>query len=893
MPTPILRTKLFVPPPRTQTVLRPRLIAALNEGLNRRLTVISAPAGFGKTSLVAEWVAGCGRPAAWLSLDGEDGDPARFLTYLVAALQTLALSGVDEIAATIGNGVLGRLQAPQPPPLEALLTALLNDIAAIPRKFVLVLDDYHLVEAKQIDSALAFLVEHLPPQMHLLLTTREDPNLPLARLRARGQLTELRAADLRFTLAEAASFLGTVMGLNLTTEDVSALEARTEGWIAGLQLAAISMQGNQDAHRFISSFAGTHHFVLDYLVEEVLHRQSERIQAFLLRTSILDRMCGPLCDAVLRDTPGSGQQTLEFIEHANLFLVPLDNERRWYRYHQLFADLLRQRLRQSAATLPRSSVEDAAELHARASAWHEENGLELEAFQHAAAANDVARAERLIEGKGIPLPFRGAGAAVLRWLALLPTTTLDARPALWVTYASTLLFGGQPTAVEQKLQAGEAALAATLQGAAPSDGTADLLGRIASMRATLAVIQHDVDTIIAQSRRALAYLRPDNVPIRTAATWSLGFAYQLQGDRAAAGAAYAEVIANGRLFGNSIYTIAATINLGQLQEADNQLSLAATTYKRGLELVGDGPQRIACEAHLGLARIAYQQNDLEAALAHGQLCLNLTQQMEGVDTVVSHGIFLARLKMAHGDAAGAAAVLAEAETFARQHGYTHQLSAVAAAQVQTLLQLGNLPAAAYLAGTHGLPISLARVRLAQGDASAALAALEPWRRRVEIKGWADEQLRVMLLQAVAHQALGEIDEAAAALGEALALAEPNGFVRLFVDEGAPMAQLLSAAAASGIRPDYVAKLLAAFDAGEQTHDGKSSPEPSQALIEPLSPRELEVLRLIAQGLSNSEIGEKLFLALSTVKGHNRVLFGKLQAQRRTEAIARARELGLL
>src|SRR5437588_9396942 len=443
MPTPILATKLYIPRLRPNVVSRPRLIERLNEGLHRNLILISAPAGFGKTTLVSAWVASCDRQVAWLSLDEGDSDPARFLTYLVAALRT--------IAATIGEGVLGVLQSPQPPPTESILTALLNEITTIPDHFVLILDDYHVIDAKAIDHALTFLLEHLPPHMHLVIATREDPQLPLARLRVRGHLTELRVTDLRFTPSEAAEFLNQGMGLNLSAEDVTALEARTEGWIAGLQLAAISLQGHQDATGFITSFTGSHHFVLDYLVEEVLGQQPESIQTFLLRTSILDRLCGSLCDAVLLNPSGSGQATLEYLEHANLFLVPLDNERRWYRYHHLFADLLRQRLHQRSASSPGDEVGDVTELHRRASVWYEDNGLEIEAFHHAANANDVARAERLIEGEGMPLQFRGAGAPVLNWLESLPKTALDTRPSLWVTYASTLLFGGQHTAVEQKL----------------------------------------------------------------------------------------------------------------------------------------------------------------------------------------------------------------------------------------------------------------------------------------------------------------------------------------------------------------------------------------------------------------------------------------------------------
>src|SRR5712691_8950644 len=374
--TPILATKLYIPRPRPNVVSRPRLLERLNEGLHRKLTLIAAPAGFGKTTLISEWVEGIERPGArrartaWLSLDEGDSDPPLFLTYLVAALRT--------IAATLGEGVLGMLQSPQPPPTEAILAALLNEITAIPDNFVLVLDDYHVIDAKPIDQALTFLLEHLPPQMHLVIVTREDPQLPLARLRARGQLTEVRTGDLRFTPSEAAAFLNQVMGLPLSAQDIAALERRTEGWIAGLQLAALSLQGHEDAAGFIRSFTGSHHFVLDYLVEEVLGQQPERIQNFLLRTSILDRLCGPLCDAVVLDPSASGQAILEYLEHANLFLVPLDNERRWYRYHQLFADLLRQRLHQSAVSLagPGETGPSVDALHQRASQWYEDNGLE-------------------------------------------------------------------------------------------------------------------------------------------------------------------------------------------------------------------------------------------------------------------------------------------------------------------------------------------------------------------------------------------------------------------------------------------------------------------------------------------------------------------------------------
>ena len=804
----------------------------------------------------------------------------------------------------MGEGPLAALSSPQPPPAEAFLTALLNQIATLPDPFILVLDDYHLVDARPVDEALAFLLEHLPPQMHLVIATREDPHLPLARLRARDQLTELRAADLRLTPAEAAEFLNQVMGLDLSAEAVAALEARTEGWIVGLQLAALSMQGHTDTTRFIQSFTGSHRFVLDYLLEEVLERQPERIQTFLLRTSILERLCGPLCDAVLRDPSASGQDTLEYLERANLFIVPLDNERRWYRYHHLFADLLRQRLgaRQPAAASSGAEGVHVDELHQRASAWYEANGLEFEAFQHAVAANDVERAARLIEGTGIPLHFRGTVTAILNWLQSLLVAVLDARPALWWRYASLLLVSGQTTGVEEKLQAAEAALRPNTQ---PDDRTRNLIGQIAMARATLALTRYQVDPLLAQSRRALEYLHPNNLSSRATAHWTLGFAYQLQGERVAAREAFTNAISISQAAGDIFTTLLATIGLGNVQEGDNELHAAAESYQRALQLAGDQPLQILCEAQLGLARVCYEWNDLQAAEQHGQASLHLARQYESViDRFVVSEVFLARLKLAQGDAGGAAVMLAQADQSARQHNFVLRLPEVAAAQVKVLLHQGRpeaVAAAAQLAQAHALPMSQARVHLAQGQPAVALAALEPVRKQAEARGWADEQLRVMVLQAVALQAQGENDQAAQLLGEALALAQPGGFVRLFVDEGTPLARILSEVAARGIKPDYDGRLLAAFEGraqlGRPASQGRSPdrslPTAAPALAEPLTERELEILRLIAQGLSNREIAERLFLAVNTVKGHNRVLFDKLQAQSRTEAVARARELGWL
>jgi LuxR family maltose regulon positive regulatory protein len=684
------------------------------------------------------------------------------------------------------------------------------------------------------------------------------------------------------------------------------------------------MQAQKDAAGFIESFTGSHRFVMDYLVEEVLGQQSESVQTFLLRTSILDRMCGPLCDAVVgmvegwnvstssaperQGHPQSSEQhsntftfknsneILEYLERANLFIIPLDNERRWYRYHHLFADLLRKRLPQSISSHAGTTAAESHvnELHIRASQWYEDNGFELEAFHHAAAANDIERAEHLMDGKTIPLHFSGGVTPLLAWLDSLPTDVLNARPSLWWRHAAMLLINGQSIGVGEKLQAAETSLAAILQGTEPDDETRNLIGQIATASATLALTRYDVEAMLAQSRRALEYLSPRSLFTRATAHWTLGYAYVLQGERAAARHAFTEAISLSQAYGAMFSLILATIGLGYIQELDNELHQAAETYQRVLQWAGDHPQQIINEAHLGLARVLYEWNDLDTAEQHTLQSIQLAHQYESIiDRSIIAEVFLARLRLARGEVTEAAAILAKSDQSVRQHNFVHRMPEVAAAQVLICLRQGNLAEAAHLAEVQKLPINQARVHLAMGDPSAALRVLEPWRAHVEARGWQDEGLKAMVVQAVAHHANGENDKALQVLGDTLALAEPEGFIRIFVDEGMPMAQLLSEAAARGIRPDYAGKLLHAFEAESLESEGRSDQPAAQPLIEPLSARELEVLQLIAQGLSNHEIGDRLFLALDTVKGHNRRIFDKLQVQRRTEAVARARELGLL
>jgi LuxR family transcriptional regulator, maltose regulon positive regulatory protein len=851
--------------------------------VHRTLTLISAPAGSGKTTLVSQWIGGSGRPTAWLSLDAEDRDVSRFLMHLVAALQT--------VAPRAGRGVLAALLTPQPPATEALLTALTNDIAATPDALTIVLDDYHLVDAASADGVLTFLVEHLPQHAHLVVTTRMDPALPLARLRARGLLTEIRALDLRFDHAETGAFLGGSMGLTLTAADVSLLEDRTEGWIAGLQLAAISMSGRSDASGFIRSFTGTQRHVMDFLVEEVLDRQPARLKTFLLQTSMLSRLCGPLCDAVLQDATASGQRTLEHLERSNLFLVPLDEERRWYRYHHLFADLLRQRLHESLGTSAREQV--VSGLNIRASIWHESNGLEAEAFEYAAAANDIDRAARLMRGGGIPLHVRGAAAPVLRWLESLPSLELDARPALWVAYATVLAVTGRFTRLESTLRSAEAALRA-----APDAGPRGLDASVASLRNMAGLMAADpeaVETVIEGSRRVGEDEHLKGVVVTAASKWRLGLAYQIKGGRAAATRAYSEAISTSEAEGSVHVQTLATTGLGNILESQNQPHRALESYRRVLGLVGEPSLPIACEAHLGIARVHYAWNDLEAARLHGMKSLELARQLE-ISSFVSTELFLARLKLALGDVTGAAAQLADTERSVRRHGFLVRLPDVASARVAVLLHRGEVAAAARTAWDHDLPLCRARVHLARGDGPAARDVLIHRLHEAEEGAWEDERLGATVLLALAHREHGDHDMAHHVVAGALAQAEPQGLIRVFVDEGRPMARLLAEARDRGVASSYIATLLTAFDHGIARHGGDAGAlaahEPGEPL-EPLSSRELEVLRLIADGYSNEAIGGRLFRALSTIKGHNKRIFEKLQVRSRTEAVARARAIGIL
>jgi len=888
MASSLLATKLYIPQPRPKIVPRPHLIERLNEclSLGCKLTLISAPAGFGKTTLISEWLAGSKRPVAWLSLDEGDSDPTRFLTYLVAALQT--------IATNIGEGVLAVLHSPQPPSTESILTNLLNEITTISHSFILVLDDYHLIDSKPVDEALTFLLEHLPPHMHLVITTREDPHLPLARFRARGQLTELRAADLRFTPLEASEFLNHVMGLNLSAEDIAALEARTEGWIAGLQLAAISMQGHQDATSFIQSFTGSHHFVLDYLIEEVLHQQPEDVQTFLLRTSILDRMCSPLCDAVLGSPSPNGQEILEYLEHANLFIVPLDDERRWYRYHHLFAELLRQRL---------GKPKEFAEFHLRASQWHEENSDLGAAFHHAIAAGDFVRAAGLAEAAWQGMNESFQSAAWLGWVKKLPDKLIRTRPVLCTQIAQAFTDTGELEASELRLQDAERCLDGS--ELANEAQLKPLPAMIALTRAYNAQVQGDPATTVKYAELALQLIPDDDFDRRARATTILEVIHWASGNLESAIRGIGDSMERLTQLGNHVMVVASAFAVADLLVALGRLSEAERTYQDALQLAAQhGPEaeHITAHHHLGLSMIYRQRGDDTLAADHLNRAAELGLQTTLVDWLYRWNVAQAQLKEAAGDLETALALLDEAKRVYIQT-LVPDLRPIAALKARIHLKQGRPDKARVWAAERRLSLAdevsylhefehltLARLEIANPLVNVLLAHLLQAAEAQKRRGSA---LDILLVQALAHEAQGNRPQALAALERSLALAEPEGYVRIFVDEGEAMRLLIEKQSRNRDYPlsDYVDKLLAAFTQPVATPKSAIIHQKSD-MIEPLSERELEVLKLLRTELSGPEIAGQLIVSVNTFRTHTKNIFDKLGVNNRRAAVRRAKELDL-
>lgn len=870
----VIQTKLHQPSPQPDLVSRLSLVEKINEGFHRnhKLTLISAQAGSGKTTLAAEWCQQCDHPTTWFSLDQSDNDHVRFLQYFISALQKLGLE-ISQIANQF-------FHTSHPINLEPLLARIINEINQTLGPFSMILDDYHVIETPEIHETISFILDHAPSHMHMVIITRSDPPLPIARLRGRGQLTEIRVADLRFRSREIKKFLNEMMGLMLSDKQVAALETRTEGWIAGLQMAALSMQGYKDKSAFIRSFSGSHRYILDYLMEEVLKQQPVAIQEFLFKTSILERMTASLCDALTgRDDSHS---VLGQLDKANLFMIPLDEERRWYRYHHLFADLLQQRLRQEQ----RYSAQD---LHRQASEWCEKNGLIPDAMHHSLKAKDYERAAKRIEQAGWVIFTRGEMAAVIRWITALPQDILSSHPQLSVLCAWAKAKSGHLNEVEPCLQGVDAQ---TVQG------------EIAAVRAYVAGVRGNLSQAIELARTALANLPDENLPIRAIVTQNLGVAYHWSGDPIAASQTLTKAAELTRLANQKFQTLTTLAILGRAYEMQGNLHKAVDIYQDAIDLASEANQQpvpFAGMAHVGMAGPLYEWNDLDGAMRNAKEGLKLSRMGGFVAYQIFGYALLAKIYAAQGDPNQANEMLQKAEWLGRDSEYDLVMALVTEMRIRMWIRQENLAAAEDWAQAHQADsiddqdaageieqILVAEVFAAQGKFDQALNLLSQLLNAAQAARRMESVLRILILQALIYQTQQKTDRALSVLERVLTFGESEGYLRILVDHGDPMAQLLRIAMARGIVPNYVARLLATFD--EQT-EGVSTT--TQALVEPLSERETEVLRLIVAGLSNPEIAAELTIAESTVKTHINHIYGKLDVKTRTQAVAIAREREIL
>ncbi|HNS52761.1 MAG TPA: LuxR C-terminal-related transcriptional regulator [Anaerolineae bacterium] len=921
----LLATKLHRPRPASSRIARPRLTQRLDDGLRKghALFLIVAPAGYGKTTLVTEWLDGTGMPSAWLSLDEADNDPLRFMTYLGAALR-------QALHLELGQAFLEAFPLRSTPACpEALILPLINELSDLDRPVILVLDDYHLVSVGLVQEAMVYLLEHAPPDLHLAVLTRADPPFPLPRLRVRQRMTEVRDRDLRFTSEEMASFLNSLHRLDLAADQVAALESRTEGWAAGVQLAALSLQGRSPervAH-FITAFSGSHHYVVDYLVEEVLSRQPDAVREFLLRTSILERMSAPLCDAVLEqgvpEQPRSGrpngssmtgprhpggwpslpshtQETLEGLDHASLFLVPLDDDRRWYRYHHLFADCLRQLLR--------SSLEPAhlAELHRRASDWYGRNGFPADAAHHALLAGDHERAAEIVEENAWPMVLRADLAALGKWIGMLPADAMARRPWLRIYYAWALML--------QDAQAAEAQLEAAERQLLESDGTAvetKILGHMAAVRAWLAYMRGDAHGAACLARAALNAWPQMDAAVRCGLMVMLGTGCLLQDDLPGCESTLLEAVGLARSSGNVMLEVLARTSLGSLHLGVGHLHEAEACFREALDVAVRHNSPVAGQAYACLGLLYLEWNDLASTRLFAEKMIESSVVWGIADSLACGHLLLAIVLQAQGDSRGASRAMDESERIVHQHPLeVRSMLWLRATRAKLWLAQGRVEEARRWAdgrelspegeldpGSEVEHLALVRILLAEGRPDTALRLLTRLQEAMESTARSGGLVEVLALRAAALSMRRDAALALTALEQAIRMAHAEGHVRAFLDAGAPMETLLQAALMRWCDRELVAYARALSEGF--CREGSSRPplppgsSPGEALVEPLSERELEVVRLVATGLSNREIAERLVISVRTVKKHIENIHGKLGVRSRTSAAAKARELNLL
>ena len=909
----LVTTKSTIPPLREDIVLRKRLYAQLEQAFTTKLTLVVAPAGYGKTTLLAEWINDCEKridvvaqdimlPSfTWLSLDPSDNDPRRFWMYITTAFA--------HIQPGIEQQVLALLQSPQVRSIETILATLINELAASQQSAMLVLDDYHLIDTPAIHQTLTYFIEHLPANVRLMIASRVEPPLPLARFRARREVTEIMGSDLRCTYDEAASLLHLALHTQLDTQAIQVLVNRTEGWMAGLQLAALSLQSPQDTSLQIATLQGNDRYIWDYLIEEVIQEQPHNVQLFLIYTSILDRLSVSLCNAVMGNqrkqyatsepaTIEAHMSMLDYLERTNLFTIPLDNQRHWYRYHHLFSDVLRARLQTVDPTM-------VPVLHQRAAHWYEEQELTTEAIHHALAAADHTHAGQMIEQIAQTMIMRGEVVTLARWLEELPEATTSAR--LYISRAWIAMLYGNLDFIEHWSALAEQ----TLNNSVPSDDYDYLRAEIAAIRSFLSLVNLDFPRVHELVDEAMASLPENDWFTHSVLTMNMGLSHVLDtSDTVAANAMLLEAARVSEEHGNIIVAVSSLCQLAEVQLYQGKLHEAEVSYDRAIQLAGKQDRNqlpIASLAYIGKGQILRERNDLSAAQYYVTHGLQLDGQWGNLGAFDGY-LVQAYVNQSLGDIAGAAESVDQAIEIAKSHIVSpHAVDAIKALEAKLTLYQGNVTKAAalveaylesddHIAYVHEWWLQVtARVRIAQGQGNVALEILEPLFETMTQRGWMGSVINLCIIQALAFESLNEIPRAVTALTKALELAEPEGYVRVFLDEGAPMNRLLQKALEQGISPHYVSRLLSAVGTSHEPNTAEADTQTATTTtdFEPLSEREHEVLTLIADGRSVPEIAQLFVVAPSTVKTHVKHIYRKLDVHNRVQAVARARKYGLL